>query len=162
MIWMALLIGGGIAIFLVVMADNNFAGQPLNIQPGEPNYSPSDVDPVGLLMLAIAGAEGSNPEWNNPGDLTEDFGFPTTGTANSSGVLIFDTLNHGWGALRAQIGLIQSGQSSEYSSSDTISSMAQTYTGGENSDSWAQSVAQSLGVSPDTTLGEILNPGGNQ
>jgi hypothetical protein len=147
---LALVIGIGV---IWLMAENN----PSDVQPGEPNYYPGP-DPTGAFLLAVQVAEGSDPAWNNPWDLTADFGFPTTGTANDAGVLMFDTLNHGWGAARAQLNDILTGNSSYYTPGTTLSEMGATFTGSvEDGANWAANVAKSLGTSVSNTIGNILN-----
>jgi hypothetical protein len=112
---------------------------------------------VDALAQAIASAENSNTAWNNPGDLTQSFGFATNGTVNSAGVLQFATSAGGWNALYAQIQAILDG-TSRYSLDTSISDFASGYTGGDNAAGWAATVAGALGVSTDTTLGQVLNP----
>jgi hypothetical protein len=114
---------------------------------------------IDALANAIANAEGSDPSINNPGDLTAGDvpGSNITGTFNSAGVVIIDTLQNGWNALYTKLQSIMSGNSTVYSPDMTISELAQTYTGGDNADSWASSVAQSLGVSTDTTLSDAAS-----
>jgi hypothetical protein len=111
---------------------------------------------ISALASAIAKAEGSDSSINNPGDLTSG-DVPAeniTGVFNSAGVVIIDTIENGWAALTKKLENIMSGNSSVYSPDMTISEFAQIYTGGDNADSWANSVAGSLGVTPDTTLSE--------
>ena len=115
-------------------------------------------DATGKLAAAIAHAEGFGvtgtvpTRTNNPGDLElGDLGKGTQG-----GKTIFATLTDGIAALRKQISIIANGQSEYYSLDMSISQMAQLYTGGDNADAWAQIVATDLGVTPQTTLGEIL------
>lgn len=128
---------------------------------GSPNSGDSFID---ALANAIASAEGSNPDINNPGDLTAGDFDPSnvTGTFNSAGVAIVDTVENGWAALTNKLSNILNGSSSVYSPDMTISQFAQTYTGGDNSDAWANTVSSQLGVTPDTTLGDAAaNFGGN-
>lgn len=111
---------------------------------------------VYALAVAIATAENSGAE-NNPGSLTagdvrSEF---ITGQFNSAGVVNIDTLQHGIEALYTKLSRIFSGESSVYSTDMSISDFAHTYTGGENEEGWANTVAGELGVSPDTSLGEI-------
>jgi hypothetical protein len=108
---------------------------------------------IGLLADAIAKAEGSNPAWNNPGDLTKSFGYVTTGVANSDGVLIFLRLEDGWQALYKQLEAIISGNS-HYTLSTTLADFGFGYSGGDRN--WAVNVADALGVDPSVTLGSIL------
>ena len=55
-------------------------------------------DSVVKFANAIKVAEGSNPLWNNPGDLKFADGYPTHGFANSEGVLLFNNAEDGWNA----------------------------------------------------------------
>jgi hypothetical protein len=117
----------------------------------------SSGDPfIDAFAAAIAEAEGANPLINNPGDLTAG-DVPAaniTGVYNAAGVVKIDTLSNGWAFLYAKLQKDLSGQSEVFSPSMTISQYAQEYTGGDNADSWASSVAKSLGVSTDTTLSD--------
>ena len=108
------------------------------------------------LANAIAKAEGTAPFANNPGSLTAG-DVPAgniTGTFNNAGVVIIDSIENGWSFLKDKLDNILTGGSSVYSPDMTISEFAQTYTGGDNADGWANSVANSLGVTPDTTLAD--------
>ena len=108
---------------------------------------------IGLLADAIATAEGSNPSWNNPGDLTKSFGFLTIGVANSAGVLIFAQPADGWRALYKQLQDIIDGKS-HWTLSTTLADFGNLYSGGDRN--WAINVANALGVDPSVTLGSIL------
>jgi len=128
--------------------------------------SPGLVDPnkIQFAALGSAMAEGfyatGNPipkRANNPGDLTRSWGFPTKGTANSEGVLIFDTVEHGWQALYAQWGAMLNGTSTEYTLDMTILQVAEKWTGSQNAASWAATCAQYMGVPVTTTLQEYLD-----
>lgn len=119
---------------------------------------------IDLLAQAIATAEGffnPNPavvprRAHNPGNLTKSFGFATFGTANSEGVLIFGSDDDGWSALKQQVSAMLSGTSRIYRTTMTLSEVAGTYTGGDNSGSWATNAAAVLGISPDETLADYL------
>jgi len=122
--------------------------------------APQGSNGIDGLMQAIATAEGSleaHPEWNNPGDLTRSFGFPNSGPQNADGVLAFDSIDDGWGALRAQLDDIASGGSHVYSTSDTILSMGHKWAGISQGTAWASNVAAVLGVDPSTPIGDFLN-----
>lgn len=108
---------------------------------------------IGSLANAIALAEGSNPAWNNPGDLTISFGYPTSGAVNSAGVLQFVNPHDGWNALYKQLLAIQNGNS-RYKLTDTLADFGMGYSGGDPN--WAVNVASALGIDPSTQLGEIL------
>lgn len=141
----ALLVGGGIIVYLVY----EFLIAP--------QMSNSGGDFVTALSNAIAKAEGgTSNSTNNPGSLTAG-DVPSdsiTGVFNSAGVVIIDSIENGWAALTNKLNNILSGNSSVYSPDMTISDFAQTYTGGDNADAWANTVASQLGVTPDTTLAE--------
>lgn len=122
--------------------------------------APQGSSGIDGLMQAIATAEGSleaHPDWNNPGDLTRDFGFQSLGPQNSDGVLAFATLEDGWGALRAQLKLIASGGSHVYSAGDSILDMGFKWAGSSQGSAWAANVAAALGVDPSTPIGDFLN-----
>jgi hypothetical protein len=119
---------------------------------------------IDALAAAIAKAEGADPSINNPGDLTAGDVDPSniTGTFNNAGVVIIDSVENGWNFLYGKLQNIFSGNSEVYNPSMTISEFAQTYTGGDNADSWASTVASALGVTPDTTLADAQSQyGGN-
>ncbi len=108
------------------------------------------------LMQAIAQAEGfyvagSIPQTaNNPGDLeVGDVGYGTLG----QGITVFGSVNDGWEALANQINLIVSGQSSNYSPTETLAQVGATYSGGDPN--WANNVASILGVSVNTPFASL-------
>jgi hypothetical protein len=107
------------------------------------------------LATAISKAEGFGTEnaptitaYNNPGALFAD-GQPQQ----------FSSLSDGYSALETQIQSWLSGTSAHANSDTTISELAQVYTGGDNPDSWASNVSSFLGVTPDTTLGQLQSNG---
>lgn len=141
-----------ILIIAIVLAAAVFLlGGTLSTSHGPQPPAPSPA--IAALAAAIATAEGSNPEWNNPGDLTKSFGFATAGVANSAGVLKFQSSADGWNALYKQIELIISG-GSHWSLSTTLADFGLGYSGGDPN--WSKNVANSLGVTPDAQLGDIL------
>lgn len=103
------------------------------------------------IANAIATAEGffvagSKPQrHNNPGDLLDSAG-------NN---IVFASLDDGWAALKHQIRLMLTGQSRIYIPSMTIGDIGLLYTGNDHPDSWANAVAESLGVSTDTPFNQI-------
>lgn len=122
--------------------------------------APQGSSGIDGLMQAIATAEGSleaHPGWNNPGDLTKSFGFANSGPQNADGVLAFDSIKDGWGALRAQLDLIASGGSHVYSTGDSILEMGHKWAGVSQGTAWASNVAAVLGVDPATPIGDFLN-----
>lgn len=113
--------------------------------------------PVYRLASAIIRAEGSNPAWSNPGDLTgsDAFGFPTIGVANADGVLKFINTQDGIDALHVKVWRMLRGISSVYTLDMTLEQVGQKYANRDGS--WAKNVASFLGVSVTTTLREIAN-----
>lgn len=107
------------------------------------------------LAQAIANAEGFGTEnaptiteYNNPGALFDN-GQPQQ----------FSSLSDGYNALESQIQMWLNG-SSKYANPDTtISELAQQYTGGDSPNTWQTNVSNFLGVSPDTTLGQLQQSG---
>lgn len=94
-----------------------------------------------LLGIAIATAEGyflpgTWPErHNNPGDITD----PDTGAKIS-----YASDQEGWSALYSKLSMDLSGESTVYSPNMTLAQFAQKWTGGDNPDSWASNVSESL------------------
>lgn len=113
--------------------------------------------PVTRFAEAIEKAEGSNPAWNNPGDLTVNaLGAPTGGVANSEGVLIFADPQDGWNALCHQCALMLTGRSHVYSLDMTLEQVGAKYSDGNSA--WAKNVAFFLGVPETTTLRQLAVP----
>ena len=110
---------------------------------------------VEKFAAAIAVAEGSDPSWNNPGDLTGiDAGsFQVLGKANSEGVWKFANLADGWQALYLKIYRIFSGRSVVYPLSMTLEEMGMKYSGGNPN--WAINVAKEIGVPVSITLADL-------
>ena len=109
-------------------------------------------DNVVRLAKAIAVAEGSNPAWNNPGDLTglDRGSFLVCGTANAEGVWKFVNAADGWTALYVKLARILAGQSKVYSLDMTLEEFGAKYSGGDAN--WAVNVGRELGVPITTTL----------
>jgi hypothetical protein len=105
------------------------------------------------FALAIKVAEGSNPSWNNPGDLTFADGYATLGSANVEGVLKFAHAEDGWNALCHQVYLMLSGLSRVYPLNWTIAQVGMKYSGGDPN--WSKNVCAELGVSDKMTLSEF-------
>jgi hypothetical protein len=138
-----------IAAAIILLLGGAMSRTPNCPQPPAPSQEIFD------LASAIAVAEGSDPDWNNPGDLTYAFGYPTLGTANSAGVLKFQNCADGWYALYHQLGLIVSG-GSMYTLDTTLADFGMKYSGGDPN--WATNVAKALGggITPGNSLGDIL------
>jgi hypothetical protein len=114
---------------------------------------------VVALAQAIAKAEGFGPAENlptrccNPGDLElGDLGYGTEG-----GKTVFATEQLGWVALEEQCRLMLTGESHVYRTTDTFAEVAEKYTGGDNSEAWAETVALELGIDVETTLKEYYD-----
>lgn len=110
-------------------------------------------DNVLRLAAAIKVAEGSKPAWNNPGDLTYAFGYPTIGVANSAGVLIFAYSEDGWQALCQEVSLMLNGRSHVYKLDDTMEQVGLKYSGGDPN--WAHNVCSYLGEPLTITLRQL-------
>ena len=110
-------------------------------------------DSVLKFAKAISVAEGSDPAWNNPGDMTISLGFPTDGVVNSEHVLRFVNLVDGWHVLYHQCYLMLSGLSNVYKLTDSISQVGLKYSDGDPD--WAMNVANYLGVPTSTTLARL-------
>lgn len=113
---------------------------------------------VDRIAEAIAHAEGffvngSRPQRNNnPGNLTDSFGYQTVGYDGS--FPIFVNVAAGWAALKDQIRKMLDGTSRYYSPDMTIAEIANVYTATEK-DAWAANVARELGVSINTPLNQV-------
>jgi hypothetical protein len=68
----------------------------------------------------------------------------------------FPTPLHGFAALLAQLRLAVSGRSAYYRPDMTLAEFARVYTGGDNPEAWARTVAQELGVSTDVRIRELV------
>ena len=118
----------------------------------------SAFDPVNALAEAIATAEGfyvpgSRPQRdNNPGDMTVDI--IGKGVGNDGPFVVFANAQDGWDNLKAQIQKWFDGTSSHADSSSTIADLSSFYTNTQQS-SWAQNVANALGVDVNTPISSI-------
>lgn len=118
----------------------------------------STPDNVKRIAQAIATAEGfyvagSRPARNhNPGDMTADLIGKKVGMDGS--FVVYETDDDGWQNLYRQIEKWLNGDSSHATSDSTISEIASFYTTTEQT-AWATNVANSLGVSLDTPIGEV-------
>lgn len=117
------------------------------------NKPPAPNPAIDALAVAISSAEGAPKAWNNPGDLTRSFGYANKGPQNADGVLAFNTIEDGWGALYAELLLIQRG-ASIHSLSQTLADFGLSWSKGDPN--WSVHVANKLGVTPDTPLGDVL------
>lgn len=137
----------GVAVFFVIEGGN------LPIQPS---------GPVQKIAKAIAIAEGfyvsgSLPQRaNNPGDIEQgDIGYGTI-----DGKTKYPSASQGWQALYAQVQAMLDNSSAIYGPSWTIQDVANEYVSGQShntssSADWAENVANALGVTVDTQIGQI-------
>lgn len=123
--------------------------------------SDSSDNKVTKFMVAIAKAEGygtpnSIPtRANNPGDLTRDMGYSSTGdTLGSAGIIVFVDRDNGWAALEEQLRIIQGG-TSIHKLTDTILQFAQGYTTTQQ-EIWANNVSKEIGMDSSATLQDAL------
>jgi hypothetical protein len=116
-----------------------------------PQFSPQVLQ----LAKAISVAEGSPPEWNNPGDLTgTDAGsFATNGTGNLEGVWRFCNAVDGWMALWVKVDRMLSGKSRVYPLHFTLEDVGRIYSGGDPN--WARNVAAYMRVPITITLAQL-------
>lgn len=104
------------------------------------------------MARAIALAEGffidgSLPQRrNNPGAIKRD----------GKEVTHFATEREGWHALKRQVQLILDDRSSHYSASMTLDEIARIWTGGDNPEGWAATVAREIGVDRTSRLDEVI------
>lgn len=112
------------------------------------------------LATAIAQLEGGGfPGSNNPGNLElGDVGYGTLTAEGGNEITIFPDTPSGQAALLNQATGMLNGTSTIYTPDMTIAQAASTYTGGNPNagNSWANS----LGVSPNTTLGQLAGGSG--
>src|SRR6516164_1156398 len=110
------------------------------------------------IAQAIAFAEGFYVSGsraqrnNNPGDMTADLIGKSTG--KDGPFVVYANVQDGWSNLYAQIQAWIDGSSSHADSSSTIGDIAGFYTTTDQA-AWASNVANQLGVSIDTPIGEV-------
>ena len=116
---------------------------------------------VHTLAKAIAKAEGFGKagtipsRYRNPGDLkaVRGYRYPGQVGVGKGGHVIFRN-DAGWTALEHQIDKIVDG-TSRYNVNMTLKEISKKYAG--NWRVWSMNVAHNLGVTPDTSLWEVLN-----
>lgn len=115
-------------------------------------------DNIKRIAQAIATAEGfyvagSRPARDhNPGDMTADLIGKKVGMDGS--FVVYASDDDGWANLYHQIKLWLDGGSAHADKDSTITDISQFYTTTEQT-AWATNVANSLGVSLDTSIGEV-------
>jgi len=119
---------------------------------------------VKLLCLGISKAEGFDvpgslpARCHNPGDLE----IGNVGYGVDNGKTIFPDDATGWAALYREGSLMLAAMTSlhrshVYSLGETFLQVAQAWTGGDNPSGWAQTVAETCGMSVTNTLQEFLD-----
>ncbi len=118
------------------------------------------------LATAIARAEGfyvpgSIPQVaKNPGNLKSPgwtYAGEREGQTLGTGIVVFQTADAGWAALKRQLMLIVSGESNVYSLAMTFQQMGTAWTGNAvEGNVWSSNVALAFGVNPNTTLAQAL------
>jgi hypothetical protein len=118
---------------------------------------------ISKLSVAIADEEGfyvtgSVPaRANNPGDLSDDkdIGNGVIHTAGPAGasITIYSNPADGWAALERKVRRMLSGASLVYLLSMSIEEVGMKWSEDSN---WGKNVAAKLGVSPDTTLEQLV------
>jgi hypothetical protein len=115
------------------------------------------------LATAIARAEGFGASkkniptrYHNPGDIRASRGvhYPGQAGLNKHGYVIFRDDKAGWAALEDQLNRIVTGESRFYTVNDSLQQMARKYA---TSRTWVRNVAHILGVTPGTSLWQILD-----
>ena len=115
-------------------------------------------DNVKKIAEAIAFAEGfyvanSRPARNhNPGDMTADLIGKSVG--KDGAFVVYSNDDDGWANLYKQVGEWLDGKSAHATSDSTISDISSFYTTTDQS-AWATNVANQLGVSIDTSIGDV-------
>jgi hypothetical protein len=126
----------------------------------EGNVSPNPTSKVSAIADAIERAEGygvvgtTPTRANNPGDLcVGDLGYGVIVSTGGEKITVFDTYAHGRQALEHQVTLMVTNASANYNTSMTWSEIGAKYAGDQ---AWAHNVANALGVSVNSTLGDYL------
>lgn len=123
-----------------------------------PTEDSSPSGAVQKIAQAIAFAEGfyvsgSRPARNhNPGDMTQDLIGKKVGTDGA--FVVYATDEDGWNNLYKQVTLWLEGGSSHATAESTITDLSSFYTTTDQA-AWATNVANKLGVSLDTPIGEV-------
>ena len=113
------------------------------------------VPPGGRSRSGEILPEGSRSWRNkNPGNLRGVTGLPGEIGLDETGHIIFDTYQSGWNALTRQVRLWLTGGSHVMMLTFTLYDVFQKYAE-QNQKSYAEFVANRLGVSPSTTLAEL-------
>jgi hypothetical protein len=146
---------------IIILAVGGAAAAALYIfDKGSLNQAVADIvpSPTDALAKAIATAEGfysdgSRPQRNhNPGDMTLDI--IGKGIGKDGPFIVYANDADGWANLKAQIQEWFDGTSRNADNTATIADLSQFYTDTEKS-SWANNVANALGVSIDTPISDI-------
>jgi hypothetical protein len=122
---------------------------------------------IDTMAAAIQNFEGWYPgsrsyRNNNPGNLrwSDPDTIPWAGAIglDDANHVVFESYDSGMAALKRQLSLAFSNQSSVYSTADTLYSFFSKYAEG-NQAAYAESVAAALGVDPNSTLANLVGQG---
>lgn len=164
-LWLFMDSSNGTTVFQTSDGDNVTSNDsptvPQHIVPTDPRTWPSG-DRIWDCCRAIAIAEGYNIAgsvpaiFNNPGDLSD--GKDTYGSQFHSGsnVTTFPDATTGWSWLYTKLNNAVNGVSKVYNVSMSWREIGAKWAP-PNADVWAQNVAGSLGVDPDSSLGDYVN-----
>jgi len=122
-----------------------------------------DQQKLDSFSKAVADAEGFGVKhaiptrYHNPGDLKtipSAAKLPGQKAIGKGGHVVFKSDAAGWAALKDQIAKMVDGRSKHFNPNMTLQQVARKYAG--NWRPWVKIVSRELGVTPSTTLAEIL------
>ena len=123
-----------------------------------------DQQKLDSFSKAVAHAEGFGVKhaiptrYHNPGDLKtipSAAKLPGQKAVGKGGHVVFKSDAAGWDALKDQIAKMVDGRSKHFNPNMTLTQVAKRYAG--NWRPWVKIVSRELGVTPSTTLAEILS-----
>jgi hypothetical protein len=120
-----------------------------------PFSTPGNVQKIAQAIAIAEGfyVAGSRPARNhNPGDMTQDL--IGKSVSMDGPFVVYSSDEDGWENLYKQISLWINGGSSHATADSTIADISQFYTTTDQT-AWATNVANHLGVSLDTPIGEV-------
>lgn len=126
-----------------------------SISGASPETASSSVQKIAKAIAFAEGfySTGSRPSRDhNPGDMTQDLIGKSVG--HDGPFVMYASDDDGWANLYTQIQQWLDGSSNHASSESTISDLASFYTTTDQA-AWATNVANQLGVSLDTPIGEV-------
>lgn len=151
MAWIIFIIAG----YLYYQSQNT-AGAPIDwnsVGTGVINTLQNALETFAQAITNFEGQPGDlNYRNNNPGNLR--YAGQPGSTLGPNGFAVFDTWADGMAALQRQIQL-DANRNPGWSITDFVNSYAPPSDNNPNNANYANSIAAALGVSPDTTLGEL-------